>query len=84
MRNARMGPSESRDAWVAEWREEIEDHGGMRGSWDANVHDKELDGDGVACEVIFPDADAAGASRRHRPNCATCRRNILKLLHLPE
>ena len=60
MRNARMGPSESRDAWVAEWREEIEDHGGMRGSWDANVRDKELDGDGVACEVIFPDADAAG------------------------
>ena len=32
----------------------------MRGSWDANIRDKELDGDGVACEVIFPDADAAG------------------------
>ena len=28
MRNARMGPSESRDTWVAEWRDEIEDHGG--------------------------------------------------------
>jgi predicted TIM-barrel fold metal-dependent hydrolase len=60
MRTARMGPSEDRDRWVAEWREEIADHGGMRGSWDASVRDKELDGDGVACEVIFPDADAAG------------------------
>ena len=44
MRNARMGPSEDRDKWVAEWREEIEDHGGMRGSWDANIRDKELGG----------------------------------------
>jgi predicted TIM-barrel fold metal-dependent hydrolase len=60
MRNARLGPSDDREKWVAEWREEIEEHGGMRGSWDASIRDKELDGDGVACEVIFPDADAAG------------------------
>ena len=57
---ARMAPSEDREKWVAEWREEIEEHGGMRGSWDANIRDKELDGDCVAYEVIFPDADAAG------------------------
>jgi hypothetical protein len=65
---ARMMPSEDREKWVTEWREEIEEHGGMRGSWDANIRDKELDGDGVACEVIFPDADAAGVggvSARH-------------------
>ena len=48
------------DEWVAEWHEEIADHGGMRGSWDASIRDKELDADGVVGEVIFPDADAAG------------------------
>jgi predicted TIM-barrel fold metal-dependent hydrolase len=31
---------------------------GVSGGWDITQRDKELDGDGVAGEVIFPDADA--------------------------
>jgi predicted TIM-barrel fold metal-dependent hydrolase len=30
----------------------------LRGGWDADRRDQELDGDGVAGEVVFPDADA--------------------------
>ncbi len=45
-----------------EWNQENEE--GLRGGWDAARRDKELDADGVAGEVIFPDADAvtSGAS----------------------
>jgi len=44
------------------WERENEE--GLRGGWDAARRDKELDADGVAGEVIFPDADAvtSGAS----------------------
>ncbi|MGZ4728749.1 MAG: amidohydrolase family protein [Acidimicrobiales bacterium] len=44
------------------WHEENEE--GLRGGWDAGRRDKELDADGVAGEVIFPDADSVsgGAS----------------------
>jgi hypothetical protein len=44
------------------WQEENEE--GLRGGWDAARRDKELDADGVAGEVIFPDADSVtgGAS----------------------
>ena len=44
------------------WHEENEE--GLRGGWDAARRDKELDADGVAGEVIFPDADSVtgGAS----------------------
>src|SRR5436305_6067119 len=35
-----------------------ENEEGLRGGWDAARRDKELDADGVAGEVIFPDADA--------------------------
>ncbi|ETZ98306.1 hypothetical protein I546_6907 [Mycobacterium kansasii 732] len=39
-------------AWFSE-------HGdGIAGGWDVGLRDKELDGDGVVGEVIFPDADA--------------------------
>lgn len=31
---------------------------GLRGGWDSARRDKELDADGVAAEVVFPDADA--------------------------
>jgi predicted TIM-barrel fold metal-dependent hydrolase len=50
------------DAFAEEWERENEE--GLRGGWDAPRRDKELDADGVAGEVIFPDADAvtAGAS----------------------
>ena len=41
-----------------------ENEEGLRGGWDAARRDKELDADGVAGEIIFPDADAVagGAS----------------------
>src|SRR6188472_1758837 len=41
-----------------------ENEEGLRGGWDAARRDKELDADGVAGEVIFPDADSVtgGAS----------------------
>lgn len=40
------------EQWFAEHGE------GIAGGWDVRQRDKELDGDGVAGEVIFPDADA--------------------------
>ena len=45
-----------------EWEEENAE--GLRGGWDADRRDRELDADGVVGEVIFPDADAVtgGAS----------------------
>jgi predicted TIM-barrel fold metal-dependent hydrolase len=48
--------------FAREW--EVENEEGLRGGWDAERRDKELDADGVVGEVIFPDADAvtAGAS----------------------
>jgi predicted TIM-barrel fold metal-dependent hydrolase len=50
------------EEFAEEWHRENEE--GLRGGWDAARRDKELDADGVAAEVIFPDADAvtAGAS----------------------
>jgi len=48
--------------FAEEWEEENSE--GLRGGWDAGRRDRELDADGVAGEVIFPDADAVsgGAS----------------------
>lgn len=48
--------------FAQEW--ERENAEGLQGGWDAARRDRELDADGVAGEVIFPDADAvtAGAS----------------------
>jgi len=37
---------------------ETDNQEGLRGAWDAEQRDKELDADGVAAEVIFADADA--------------------------
>jgi len=50
------------EEFAEEWFRENEE--GLRGGWDAARRDKELDADGVAGEVIFPDSDAvtAGAS----------------------
>jgi predicted TIM-barrel fold metal-dependent hydrolase len=47
-------------AFLQSWDSEIGDHGGMQGAWDPEIRNKEMDHDGVAAEVIFPDADAAG------------------------
>ena len=41
-----------------EYEEKWEAQEGLRGAWDATRRDSELDGDGVAGEVIFPDSDA--------------------------
>lgn len=48
--------------FAEEWHEQNEE--GLRGGWDAGRRDQELDADGVAGEVIFPDADSvtSGAS----------------------
>ena len=48
--------------FAEEWEQENAE--GLRGGWDADRRDRELDADGVVGEVIFPDADAVsgGAS----------------------
>ena len=46
----------SNPEFAKKWYEENEE--GLRGGWDAARRDKELDGDGVAGEVLFSDADA--------------------------
>ncbi len=50
------------EEFADEWHAENEE--GLRGGWEAGRRDKELDADGVAGEVIFPDADSvtSGAS----------------------
>jgi hypothetical protein len=42
--------------YITEWETTHEE--GLRGAFDAEQRDKEMDADGVAAEVIFPDADA--------------------------
>jgi hypothetical protein len=44
------------EQFATNWFEEHEE--ALRGGWDADRRDQELDGDGVAGEVVFPDADA--------------------------
>jgi predicted TIM-barrel fold metal-dependent hydrolase len=65
------------DEFAEDWYADNEE--GLRGGWDAATRDRELDADGVAGEVIFPDADAVaggasapfgaglGASGEHDP-----------------
>ncbi len=42
--------------YITDWETTHEE--GLRGAYDAEQRDKELDADGVAAEVIFADADA--------------------------
>jgi predicted TIM-barrel fold metal-dependent hydrolase len=42
--------------YITHWETDHEE--GLRGAYDAEQRDKEMDADGVAAEVIFPDADA--------------------------
>lgn len=44
------------ESFAKSWYEEHEE--ALRGGWEASRRDQELDGDGVAGEVVFPDADA--------------------------
>ncbi|MFC5747672.1 amidohydrolase family protein [Actinomadura rugatobispora] len=57
---AGMRKKTQNDEFVREWYEENDE--GLRGGWDAERRDRELDRDGVAGEVIFPDADAVAAT----------------------
>ncbi|MBX6389832.1 MAG: amidohydrolase [Frankia sp.] len=58
--SAQLINQDEHQRFLAEWNAQIGGHGGMTGSWDPVVRTKELDGEGVAAEVVFPDADAAG------------------------
>jgi predicted TIM-barrel fold metal-dependent hydrolase len=49
-------------AFVEEWDEETGDHE-MRAGYDPAVRDAILDQEGVAAEVLFPDADVLGTGR---------------------
>ena len=49
-------------AFVEEWDEETGDHG-MKAGYDPEVRDAILDQEGVAAEVLFPDADVLGTGR---------------------
>ncbi|SEF56724.1 Predicted metal-dependent hydrolase, TIM-barrel fold [Thermomonospora echinospora] len=55
-----LAETDDHQRFLAEWDKEIGEHGGMRGAWDPAVRNKEMDHDGVAAEVVFPDADSAG------------------------
>ena len=59
VRDQRMADSGD---YITSWEEDNAE--GLRGAYDPAQRDKELDGDGVAGEVLFPDADAitGGAS----------------------
>jgi predicted TIM-barrel fold metal-dependent hydrolase len=50
------------EAFVAEWDEETGDHE-LLAAYDSDVRDKVLDTEGVAAEVLFPDADVLGTGR---------------------
>jgi predicted TIM-barrel fold metal-dependent hydrolase len=49
------------EAFEEEWAQATGD-GGRRASWDPAVRNTELDREGVAAEVIFPDADVLGGA----------------------
>src|SRR4029453_17089729 len=50
------------EAFVEEWDEETGDHE-MKAGYDPTVRDAILDQEGVAAEVLFPDADVLGTGR---------------------
>jgi len=51
--------SEEQEKFRADWEEETGD-GGKLASYDPTTRDAELDKEGIAAEVIFPDADVLG------------------------
>src|SRR5689334_15941382 len=55
----RKASNDSGKDFREQWTEETGD-GGIRAAWDPATRDVELDKDGVAGEVIFPDADVLG------------------------
>ena len=65
--NHRRLVEEVNGEYVAQW--EGDNAEGLRGAFDPEVRDKELDADGIAGEVIFADGDCG-----HRPGVAAVRR----------
>ena len=47
----------------AEWEEETGGDGGLTAAFDSSTRNAVLDDEGVACEVLFPDADVLGTGR---------------------
>ncbi|HEX4432729.1 MAG TPA: amidohydrolase family protein [Frankiaceae bacterium] len=56
MQALRQSQKQENEEFVETWFGENEE--GLTGGWEAGVRDRELDRDGVAAEVIFPDSDA--------------------------
>ena len=56
--------------YIMGWETDNEE--GLKGAFDPSVHDKELDSDGVAADVLFADADAVTgmASPPSAPDCS--------------
>ena len=51
------------DDFVKEWEEETGGDGGLRAAYDSDARNEILDSQGVAAEVLFPDADVLGTGR---------------------
>jgi len=62
--------SEQQELFRQEWEAETGD-GGLLAAYDPGTRDAELDKEGIAAEVIFPDADVlgGGASAPFGPSC---------------
>lgn len=59
-RRAAARPGLRSEASTAKWYEDNEE--GLRGGWDAARRIKEMDGEGVAAEIVLPGIDAADGS----------------------
>jgi hypothetical protein len=54
---------ESNDQFRAKWEEETDGDGGLTAAYDSAARNAILDQEGVAAEVLFPDADVLGTGR---------------------
>ena len=61
MRRA-MGRADN-DEFRAKWEEETDGDGGLTAAYDSDARNAILDQEGVAAEVLFPDADVLGTGR---------------------
>src|SRR4051794_3131959 len=50
-------------SFVQQWEEETEEDGGLLAAYDSAARLAVLDREGVAAEVLFPDADVLGTGR---------------------
>src|SRR5256885_17235710 len=50
-------------SFVKKWEEETGGDGGLRAAYDSYFRNAVLDNEGVAAEVLFPDADVLGTGR---------------------